>query len=75
MAFFGYGISDAENEVLRLRLKAARQAAHDIKKLMQQTRMNPEIREKIMTELEWISDYNAAQRKMRDRLYDEQEKK
>lgn len=65
---YSFGISDAENEVLRLRLKAARKAAHDIKGLMQQTRMNPEIREKILTELEWISDYNAAQRKRNQEL-------
>lgn len=52
--------ADAENDVLRDRLRNAKDAGFRIKELLQKTRMNPEIREKITYELLWITSPVAA---------------
>lgn len=53
--------ADAENEVLRDRLRNAKEAGRKIKELMKQTRMNPAIRAEISKQLLWITSPRAAE--------------
>lgn len=49
-----------ENEVLRDMIKSSKEAGFRIKELLQKTRMNPEIRERITYELLWVTSPRAA---------------
>lgn len=61
----GMGIADLENMSLRDRLKAARKAGQVIKKLLEHTKMTPWVREAIMSELLWITNYDEALKEQR----------
>lgn len=67
------GYADAENDVLRDRLRNAKDAGFRIRELMKQTRMNPEIREKITDELLWITSPVAASRRREHDLRQKQQ--
>ena len=67
--------ADAENEVLRDRLKNAKEAGRKIRDLMKQTRMNPAIRAEISKQLLWITSPRAAELERNYELQKQQQKK